>query len=109
MSDNVHTAEERPEMLPDPLLDAVPDATLDLHGMTVADARRAVTAFVMLWRGRKPGAVLHIVTGKGRGSAGRPALRPAVRAMLRGELRPALADWTTDVDEGGFLLQTARR
>ena len=96
-------------MLPDPLLDAVPDATLDLHGMTVPDARRAVTAFVTLWRERKPGAVLHIVTGKGRGSAGRPALRPAVRAMLRGELRPALADWTVDVDEGGFLLQTGRR
>ncbi|MDH5197770.1 MAG: Smr/MutS family protein [Gemmatimonadota bacterium] len=96
-------------MLPDPLLDAVPDATLDLHGMTVVEARRAVTAFVRLWGGRKPGAVLHVITGKGRGSAGRPALRPAVRRMLRTELRPALADWTMDLDEGGFLLQLRRR
>lgn len=96
-------------MLPDPLLDAVPDATLDLHGMVVAEARRAVVAFVDLWGRRKRGAVLHVITGKGRGSAGRPALRPAVRRMLRVELRDVIADWATDVDEGGFLLQTRGR
>jgi DNA-nicking Smr family endonuclease len=91
----------------DPLLDAVPDATLDLHGMPVAEAVRAVRSFVALWRGRRPGAVLHVITGKGRGSAGRPALRPAIRALLKGDLRAAVCDWALDADEGGFLVRLA--
>jgi DNA-nicking Smr family endonuclease len=89
----------------DPLLDARPDATLDLHGMSVAEARGAVRSFVELWRGRRSGAVLHVITGKGRGSAGRPALRPAVRGVLRGELRSVVGDWTLDADEGGYLIR----
>jgi DNA-nicking Smr family endonuclease len=91
----------------DPLLDATPDATLDLHGLPVAEATRAVRSFVALWRHRRSGAVLHVITGKGRGSAGRPALRPAVRSLLRRELRDAVRDWTLDVDEGGFLIRVA--
>jgi len=89
----------------DPLLDARPDATLDLHGMSVAEGVHAVRSFVTLWRGRRSGAVLHVITGKGRGSAGRPALRPAVRGLLRGALRDAVRDWALDADEGGFLLR----
>jgi DNA-nicking Smr family endonuclease len=89
----------------DPLLDARPDATLDLHGMSVAQGTLAVRSFVALWRSRRTGAVLHVITGRGRGSAGRPALRPAVRGLLRGELREVVRDWTIDVDEGGFLIR----
>lgn len=91
----------------DPLLDAIPDATLDLHGLAVADATRTVCSFVALWRARRSGAVLHVITGKGRGSAGRPALRPAVRALLKGDLRSSVRDWTLDADEGGFLVRVA--
>ncbi len=54
---------------------------------------------------RAPGAVVHIVTGKGRGSAGRPVLRGAVAAQLKGELAPRVADWSRDVDDGGFLVR----
>lgn len=90
-----------------PLLDVPPDATLDLHGMSVREADQAVRGFIRLWRTRRPGAVLHVITGRGRGSTGRPALRPAIRRLLRGELRNAVRDWTTDVDEGGFLIQVA--
>ena len=90
--------------LRDPLLDARPDATLDLHGMSVQEAERAVRSFVQLWRTRRPGAVLHVITGKGRGSAGRAALRPAVRRLLREHLRGTVRDWTLDPDEGGFLV-----
>ena len=78
---------------------------LDLHGMSVAEGMRAVRSFVALWRGRRSGAVLHVITGKGRGSAGRPALRPAVRGLLRGELRNVVGDWTIDADEGGYLIR----
>jgi DNA-nicking Smr family endonuclease len=90
--------------LRDPLLDARPDATLDLHGMSVQEAERAVRSFVELWRARRSGAVLHVITGKGRGSAGRPALRPAVRRLLREHLRGTVRDWTLDADDGGFLV-----
>lgn len=89
----------------DPLLDARPDATLDLHGMSVAEGTRAVRSFLALWGSRRTGAVLHVITGKGRGSASRPTLRPAVRTLLRGELRSAIRDWTIDADDGGFLVR----
>ena len=91
-------------MLPD-LLDVSPLGTLDLHGMGVSEACAAVHSYVALWRRRHPGAVLHVITGKGRGSLGRPALRPAVRRLLRGALVPALMEWSPDVDDGGFLLR----
>lgn len=94
-------------MVRDPLLDVRPDATLDLHGLSVREADHAVRAFLRLWQTRRPGAVLHVITGKGRGSAGRPALRPAIRRLLREDLRDTVRDWTADVDEGGFLIQIA--
>ncbi|MDH3496327.1 MAG: Smr/MutS family protein [Gemmatimonadota bacterium] len=92
-------------MLSDPLLDVTPVATLDLHGLTRVEAERAVRALVATWRRRQPGAVLHVITGRGRGSAGRPALRPAVRRLLVGPLAGEIADWARDLDEGGFLVQ----
>jgi DNA-nicking Smr family endonuclease len=108
MARNLPTAAGRSEMMRrDPLLDSRPDAILDLHGMPVIEAERAVRSFVQLWRSRRPGAVLHVITGRGRGSAGRPALRPAIRRLLRGELADAVRDWTPDTDDGGFLVQVA--
>lgn len=89
----------------DPLLDAPVHATLDLHGCAAADARRLVAGFLAEAARRTPGAVVHVVTGKGRGSRGRPVLRGAVAALLRGELAPRVADWSRDVDEGGFLVR----
>jgi len=91
----------------DPLFDVAADATLDLHGLSALEAERALRAFLQTWRARRPGAVLHVITGKGRGSAGRPALLPAVRRLLRGELREMARDWALDLDEGGFLIQVA--
>lgn len=92
-------------MLRDPLFDAEPDAELDLHGMTVAEATAAVRTLVGTWRRRRSGAVLHVITGKGRGSRGRPALRPAVRGLLRSMAGTDVADWASDVDDGGFFLK----
>ena len=39
-------------------------------GFGAIEARSAVRAFLESWRRRKPGAVVQIVTGKGKGSAG---------------------------------------
>jgi DNA-nicking Smr family endonuclease len=89
----------------DPLLDAKLHATLDLHGRTAAQARELVRGFLASLARRAPGAVVHIVTGKGRGSEGRPVLRGVVAALLKGELAPRVADWSRDVDDGGFLVR----
>jgi DNA-nicking Smr family endonuclease len=87
------------------LLDSRISAVLDLHGQTAAQARDSVRSFLALSVRRWPGAVVHVITGKGRGSAGRPVLRGAVAGLLRGELAPRVADWAKDVDEGGFLVR----
>jgi len=80
-------------------------AVLDLHGRTASEAREAVRSFLSLCARRWPGSVVHIITGKGNRSAGRPVLRGAVAGMLRGELASRIADWARDPDEGGFLVR----
>ena len=80
-------------------------SALDLHGRTASEAREMVRSFLALSARRWPGSVVHIITGKGRGSVGRPVLRGAVAGMLRGELAPRIADWERDIDEGGFLVR----
>jgi DNA-nicking Smr family endonuclease len=78
--------------------------TIDLHGMTAAEAEAAVAAFLRRCHRRAPGALVHIITGRGRGSPGRPVLKPKVKAMLKqGEL-PAAA-WGEDLDGGGYLVR----
>ena len=86
----------------DALLDARPAATLDLHGFGAAEARAAVTALV---RRHRSGAILHVITGKGKGSAGKPVLRSAVSGLLKGELAVLVAEWSLDAGEGGFLVK----
>ncbi len=88
----------------DPLQDARPVATLDLHGFTRAEAMPALLNFIATWRRRASGRVVHIVTGKGRGSRGRPVLKPTVRRMLKDELANAVKEWSRDLDDGGYLV-----
>jgi DNA-nicking Smr family endonuclease len=83
------------------------DDTLDLHGMTATEAIDAVSAFVKRARKRQPGALLHVITGKGRGSPGRPVLRTRVRTLLRSGTLP-VADWASDLDNGGYLIRLER-
>src|SRR5207253_8818319 len=71
----------------DPLLDARADGELDLHGFGAIEARSAVRAFLESWRRRKAGAVVHIITGKGKGSAGGPVLRGLVKTLRSEERR----------------------
>lgn len=81
-----------------------PVAALDLHGMTRMEAQLAVRNFLSAWRKRSPGGVVHIITGKGRGSAGRPVLRPAVRTELKGESAKWVSEFTIDDGDGGYLV-----
>ena len=70
--------------------------------MPAAQARPAVAA---LLRRQRAGAVVHVITGKGKGSAGGAVLRPLVSGMLKGELKPLVADWSLDESDGGFRIR----
>lgn len=89
----------------DSLLDAPVAATLDLHGFAAHEAESALRSFINSWKTRSPGAVLHVITGKGRGSQGAPVLKPLVRRLLK-ELAPAtVRDWARTDDDGGYKLK----
>jgi DNA-nicking Smr family endonuclease len=88
----------------DPLLDATAVDELDLHGYTSDDARGMVQGFLEGCR-RRGGGVVKIITGRGRGSAGRPVLRGVVTALLKGPLRPLVAEWAEDDSGGGFKVR----
>ena len=89
----------------DPLLDARVAAELDLHRYIATEARSAVRAFLSSWQRRKPGAVVHIITGKGKGSANGPVLRGLVKTLLQGELRSLVAQWGLDDADGGYKVK----
>ena len=89
----------------DSLLDAPADGELDLHGFGAIEARSAVRAFLESWRRRKAGALVHIITGKGKGSAGGPVLRGLVKTLLQGELRGMVSEWGLDDGEGGYRVR----
>jgi DNA-nicking Smr family endonuclease len=85
-------------------LDGPVGDTLDLHGFAAAEAAPAVRTFVLRCGKRTPGALVHVITGRGRGSPAGPVLKTVVRSLLRsGEL--PLRAWGEDLDGGGFLLR----
>jgi DNA-nicking Smr family endonuclease len=89
----------------DDLLDGA-GATLDLHGAGAAEARAAVRAFIATQSRSARGSVVHIITGKGRGSANGSVLRPAVAAELRGPAcAPLIVEMDRDTDGGGFKVR----
>lgn len=89
----------------DPLLDATPAATLDLHGDTALDAERRVRDFIATHARISSGRVVHVITGKGRGSPGRPVLPGVVRRVLEGDVSRFIADFDRDLDEAGYLVR----
>jgi len=89
----------------DPLLDGRVVAELDLHGFGAAEAPGAVRAFLATWQRRQAGAVVHIITGKGKGSANGPVLRGLVKTLLQGDLRALVAEWGLDDAGGGYKVR----
>jgi DNA-nicking Smr family endonuclease len=86
----------------DALLDARPAATLDLHGFGGDEARAALRTWLARQRS---GTVVHVITGKGKRSPGRPVLRSVVSGMLKGELAARIADWALDAGDGGYVVR----
>jgi DNA-nicking Smr family endonuclease len=89
----------------DPLLDARPAEVLDLHGRSAQEVPALVREFLTNWQRRAPGGVVHIITGKGRGSAGGAVLKPQVAALLKTQLRALVADWDRTPDDGGYVIR----
>jgi DNA-nicking Smr family endonuclease len=89
----------------DSLLDGEAAATIDLHGLGAEEARRTLLAWIPAVRRQHAGSVVHIVTGKGRGSAGGPVLKPLVRQMPQGPLSALVADSSEDTGGGGYRVR----
>jgi DNA-nicking Smr family endonuclease len=98
------TPRKRPPNPFDPL-DGPVALVLDLHGASAADARTSVKRFIENAARHRPGALVHVITGKGRGSPAGPVLRPVVRELLSGELARLAVEWAPDPDGGGFLVR----
>jgi DNA-nicking Smr family endonuclease len=87
------------------LLDATPVATLDLHGDTALEAERRVKDFVRTHARISRGKVIHVITGRGRGSPGKAVLPGAVRRALASEVARFVEEYDKDLDEAGFLVK----
>ena len=82
------------------------DATFDLHGQTVLEAAVNAERFLRAQAKARPGAVVRLITGRGRGGGGAP-----IRARVGGLLRTLKAsgavvrDYTLEETEGSYLVR----
>jgi len=86
--------------------DREPAAELDLHGQTVIVAVANAERFVRAQRKARPGAVVRVVTGRGRGGGGAP-IRTRVRTLLRvmRDEGAVVRDYVLEDSEGSFLVR----
>jgi DNA-nicking Smr family endonuclease len=86
--------------------DRYPDAVFDLHGQSVTEAATNALRFLRAQAKARPGAVVRIVTGRGRAGGGAP-IRTRVRTLLRNERDngATVADYFLEDSEGSFLIR----
>ena len=86
-----------------------PDAHFDLHGQTVLEAVTSAERFLRTQRKVRPGSVIQLITGRGRGGGGAP-IRTRVRTLLRGmkESGAVVHDFVLDDGGGAFLVRLGR-
>jgi len=89
----------------DSLHAAFPDAEIDLHGLSRAQAVQRVQLLFDTWERRGGRPVLRIITGKGNRSEGDAVLLSAVEAFLREELGGRVAEMAHDAGGGGWLVR----
>src|SRR5262249_17229932 len=90
-------------------LDGRVDEELDLHGFSGIDAKGMIEGFLKAAQKRHPGGLLHIITGRGKGSPGRPVVKPVIRAALSAAPATVVKEWAKDQADGGFLVRLAGR
>ena len=83
-------------------------ATFDLHGQTVSEAAANAERFLRAQAKARPGAVVRMITGRGRGGGGAP-IRTRVRTLLRGlrDNGSVVRDYVLEETEGSFLVRLA--
>jgi DNA-nicking Smr family endonuclease len=88
--------------------DRPPAATFDLHGQTVIEAAANAERFLRAQAKARPGAVVRMITGRGRAGGGAP-IRTRVRTLLRGlrEQGTVVRDYVLEETEGSFLVRLA--
>ncbi len=80
-------------------------AELNLHGFDAGMARQAVERMLSGKGGARSGQVVHVITGRGNHSAGKPVLLPLVGGIIRRELGRRIAEYSKDENEGGYLVR----
>ena len=85
-------------------LDGPVSDSLDVHGLKATETVAAVSAFLQRVQRRAPGSLVHVITGRGRGSVGGPVLKTKVRTLLRSGTLP-IAAWGEDLEGGGYLIR----
>jgi hypothetical protein len=82
------------------------EAVFDLHGQTITEAAVNAERFLRAQARARPGCVVRLITGRGRGGTGAP-----IRARIRGLLRALKASGTIVLDyvledtEGSYLVR----
>ncbi len=81
-------------------------ATFDLHGQSVSEAGVNAERFLRAQGRARPGAVVRLITGRGRSGGGAP-VRTRVRTLLRGLRAEAtvVRDYILEETEGSFLVR----
>jgi DNA-nicking Smr family endonuclease len=82
------------------------EATFDLHGQAVTEAAANAERFLRAQARARPGGVVRLITGRGRGGGGAP-VRTRVRTLLRGlrERGVVVRDYQLAESEGSFLVR----
>jgi DNA-nicking Smr family endonuclease len=86
--------------------DRVPDATFDLHGQSVVEAAENAERFLRAQTTARPGAVVRLITGRGRAGHGAP-IRARVRSLLRRlkESDRVIRDYLLEDSDGSYLVR----
>lgn len=80
--------------------------TFDLHGQSVLEAAASAERFLVAQARARRGAVVRLITGRGRGGGGAP-VRTRVRTLLRQfkERGAVVRDYLLEDGEGSFLVR----
>ncbi len=86
--------------------DRRPEVTFDLHGQRVVEAVTNAERFLRVQARARPGSVVRLITGRGRGGGGAP-VRSGVRALLRRlkEAGGVVRDYELEASEGSYLVR----